>query len=43
MAMLSHWEKGLDQPHWYSSYGDENQIIKHRMDLKGREMERLYP
>lgn len=43
LAMLSHWEKGLDQPHWYSSYGDENQIIKHRMDLKGREMERLYP
>ncbi|SDM32674.1 Arylsulfatase A [Pedobacter steynii] len=43
MAMLSHWEKGLDEPHWYSSYGDENQIIKHRMDLKGRAMERLYP
>ncbi|WP_073233309.1 sulfatase [Pedobacter caeni] len=42
-ALLSRWEKGLDQPHWYSTYGDENQIKKHRMEVKGREMERLYP
>lgn len=40
---LSEWEKGLDSPHWTSSYGDQNQIIKHRMETKGREMEKMYP
>ena len=40
---LSTWEKSLSEPHWGSSYGEENQIIKHRMSTTGREMEKLYP
>lgn len=43
LSKLTQWEKGLDQPHWYSSYGDRNQIIKHRMETIGRAMERMYP
>lgn len=43
LAGLAQWEKGLDQPHWYSTYGDQNQIMKHRMETTGREMERMYP
>ncbi|WGQ11313.1 sulfatase [Pedobacter gandavensis] len=43
LAKLVQWEKGLDQPHWISSYGDQNQIMKHRMETTGREMERMYP
>ncbi|ACU03007.1 sulfatase [Pedobacter heparinus] len=43
LVKLAEWEKGLDQPHWYSSYGDQNQIMKHRMETTGREMERMYP
>lgn len=43
LQKLSGWEKGLSQPHWGSAYGDENQIIKHRMDVIGRDMERMYP
>ncbi|WP_222539315.1 sulfatase [Pedobacter polysacchareus] len=43
LAKLMQWEKGLDQPHWISSYGDQNQIMKHRMETTGREMERMYP
>ena len=40
---LSTWEKGVSEPHWGSAYGEENQIIKHRMSTTGREMEKLYP
>lgn len=43
LARLAQWEKGLDTPHWTSSYGDKNQIMKHRMETTGREMERMYP
>lgn len=43
LAKLARWEKGLDQPHWTSPYGDQNQIMKHRMETTGREMERMYP
>ncbi|ARS39372.1 N-acetylgalactosamine 6-sulfate sulfatase [Sphingobacteriaceae bacterium GW460-11-11-14-LB5] len=40
---LARWENDLDTPHWGSSYGGKNQIMKHRMETKGRAMERLYP
>lgn len=43
LSRLAQWEKGLDQPHWFSSYGDHNQIMKHRMETTGRDMERMYP
>jgi len=43
LAKLAQWEKGLDSPHWTSPYGDQNQIMKHRMENKGRDMERMYP
>lgn len=37
------WERDLLEPRWHSNYGDENQIKKHRMNVVGRERERLYP
>ncbi len=40
---LAGWEKGLSKPHWSSSYGPKNLIMKHRMENVGREMERMYP
>ena len=43
MAKLENWEKAVDQPHWISPYGDHNQIMKHRMEVIGREMELKYP
>lgn len=43
LASIAQWEKGLDQPHWGSSYSGKNQIMKHRMETKGRDMERMYP
>ena len=43
MDKISNWEKGLSAPHWTSSYGDENTIIKHRMTTIGREIEKKYP
>ncbi len=43
LAKLAEWEKGLDTPHWTSPYGDQNQIMKHRMETTGREMEKMYP
>jgi arylsulfatase A-like enzyme len=43
LAKLAQWEKGLDSPHWTSAYGDNSQIMKHRMETTGREMERMYP
>ncbi|WP_017257326.1 sulfatase [Pedobacter arcticus] len=43
LAKLAEWEKGLSKPHWSSSYGPENLIIKHRMETVGRDMERMYP
>lgn len=40
---LQQWEKKMDQPHWFSDYGDTNQIMKHKMEVVGREMEKKYP
>lgn len=40
---LDQWEKQLQNPRWDSSYGNENQILKHRMEVIGREMEKQYP
>ncbi|WP_256009917.1 sulfatase-like hydrolase/transferase [Desertivirga xinjiangensis] len=40
---LEKWEKTIDKPHWESAYGDYNQIMKHRMEVSGREMELKYP
>lgn len=43
LKKLAKWEKGLDKPHWESTYSNKNQIMKHRMENVGREMERMYP
>lgn|GEM_PF-210895 len=43
LRKLENWEKTVDQPHWISDYGDHNQIMKHRMEVIGREMELKYP
>jgi arylsulfatase A-like enzyme len=43
LKKLAEWETHMDQPHWTSDYGDYNQIMKHRMDVIGREMELKYP
>lgn len=43
LAKLSEWEKGLSAQHWGSSYGSKNLILKHRMNVVGRDMERKYP
>lgn len=43
LSRLVEWEKELDSPHWTSAYGDQNQIMKHRMETTGRDMERMYP
>lgn len=43
LKMLAKWEKGLDKPHWESTYSNKNQIMKHRMENVGRAMERMYP
>ena len=43
LAKIQNWEKSLEAPHWYGSAGDENQIIKHQMNVVGRDMERKYP
>ncbi|MGV3545783.1 MAG: sulfatase [Pedobacter sp.] len=40
---LQKWEQKMDKPHWFSDYGDNNQLMKHRMEVVGREMERKYP
>lgn len=40
---LQQWEQKMDKPHWFSDYGDSNQLMKHRMEVVGREMERKYP
>ena len=40
---LAEWEKELSKPHWTSSYGSNNLIMKHRMENVGRKMERMYP
>lgn len=40
---LAAWEKQMQSPRWFSAYGDKNQIMKHRMEVLGREMEKLYP
>lgn len=43
LKKLAAWERGLASPHWGSSFGNENQILKHRMNVVGRAMERKYP
>lgn len=43
LSKIRNWEKGLEQPRWGSSAAGTNQIMKHRMDVVGREMERKYP
>jgi len=42
-ADLAEWEADMQKPKWFSAYGDYNQLMKHRMEVVGREMERLYP
>jgi len=43
LRKLEVWEKTIEQPRWLSPYGDHNQIMKHRMDVIGRDMEQQYP
>ena len=43
LGKLERWEKGLQAPHWGSSFGGYNQIMKHKMETRGRDMERKYP
>lgn len=43
LEQLVVWEEQMHPPKWFSPYGDSNQILKHRMEVKGREMEKLYP
>lgn len=43
LRKLLAWEKKMQAPKWFSSYGDYNQLMKHRMEVTGREMERMYP
>lgn len=43
LRKLEAWEQTIEQPRWLSPYGDHNQIMKHRMDVMGREMEQQYP
>lgn len=43
LAKLENWERGLEAPRWGSSATGTNQIMKHRMSVVGREMERKYP
>lgn len=40
---LAKWESEMQEPRWFSPYGDYNQLMKHRMEVVGREMERMYP
>ena len=42
---LTEWEKGLENPKWLSSVldNDQNQLMKHGMDVVGRAAERQYP
>lgn len=43
LSDLAKWEEEMQDPKWFSPYGDYNQLMKHRMEVVGREMERLYP
>ncbi|MBD1420871.1 sulfatase [Sphingobacterium chuzhouense] len=43
LRKLEAWEKTIEQPRWLSPYGDHNQVMKHRMEMIGREMETQYP
>src|SRR5690606_38060979 len=36
---IENWEAQLPAPRWLSAYGDENQLLKHRMEVIGRDME----
>ena len=43
-AELEAWESGLVPPKWTEGEKwERNQIMKHRMEVSGREMERKYP
>jgi len=41
-VQLEKWKKKMLPPKWYSSYGDYNQIMKHRIEVRGRDQERKY-
>ncbi|MGV3540915.1 MAG: sulfatase [Rufibacter sp.] len=43
LGKLAAWEKDLSAPRWTSAYDDQNQVLKHRMDVIGRDQERRYP
>ncbi len=43
LKKLENWEKTVQSPRWISGYGDYNQIMKHRIEVQGREMELKYP
>lgn len=43
LKKLRQWEKSVEAPRWLSAYGDHNQLMKHRMEVHGREEERKYP
>lgn len=43
LAKIQNWEKKLEVPRWGRSAGGQNQIMKHRMNVVGRDMERKYP
>lgn len=43
LQRLQSWEDTVEAPRWYSAYGDENQLLKHRMEVQGRDMEKMYP
>ncbi len=45
MLKLTAWEKDMENPKWLSSVSDndQNQLMKHRMDVVGRAAERQSP
>jgi hypothetical protein len=45
LLKLTAWEKDMENPKWLSSVldNDQNQLMKHRMDVVGRAAERQYP
>jgi arylsulfatase A-like enzyme len=44
LAALVNWERDLAEPKWREGKKwDHNQVMKHRMDVIGRDMERKYP
>jgi len=45
LGKLAEWEKKMAAPKWLSGVldNDQNQIMKHRMDVIGRAAEKKYP